>query len=54
MRAADQALVLQRLAHHAGVDDRQAVVGEADGAGFAQVGHLGQLLALHAAGDRGA
>ena len=52
-RAAAEALVLERAAHHPGAADRQAVVGEADRAGFAQFDHLGQLLALHAAGDGG-
>ena len=33
--------------------DRLAVVGEAERAGVAQLGHLGQLLALEAARDRG-
>ena len=33
--------------------DRQPVVAEADRAGVAQLRHLGQLLAPHAAGDRG-
>ena len=33
--------------------DRQAVVGEADRAGFAQRDHLGQLLAPHPDRDRG-
>ena len=46
-------LVLQRLAQHPGADDRPAVVGEARGALLAQLGHLGQLRAVHAAGDRG-
>ena len=36
-----------------GAADRQAVVAEAERAGLAQLGHLGQLLALHALGDRG-
>ena len=52
-RAAAEPLVLEGAQHHPGADDRQAVVGEAEGAGFAQFDHLGQLLALHAAGDRG-
>ena len=52
-RAAAEALVLERPAQHPGAADRQAVVGEAERAGLAQLGHLGQLLALHAARDRG-
>ena len=51
--AAAQALVLQRLAQHARARDRLAVVGEAERALCAQLGHLGQLLAPQAAGDRG-
>ena len=46
--AAAEVLVLEGAAHHPGDRDRQAVVGEADRAGFAQFDHLGQLLALHA------
>ena len=45
--AAAEALVLEGAAHDAGAADRQAVVGEADRAGFAQFDHLGQLLAPH-------
>ena len=41
-----QPLVLERLAQHPGRDDRLAVVGEAERAGVAQLGHLGQLLAV--------
>ena len=48
-RAAAEALVLEGAAQHAGAADRQAVVAEADRAGVAQRGHLGQLLALHSA-----
>ena len=51
--AAAEPLVLERAAHHPGAGDRQPVVGEADRAGLAQLDHLGQLLALHAAGDGG-
>ena len=40
-----QPLVLERLAQHPGRGDRLAVVGEAERAGVAQRGHLGQLLA---------
>jgi hypothetical protein len=50
---AGQALVLQRLAHHPGRDDRLAVVGEGDGALVAQLGHLGELLAAQSLRDRG-
>ena len=46
--AAAQALVLQRLAQHPGALHRPAVVGEAERALLAQLGHLGQLLALQA------
>ena len=46
--AAAQALVLQRLAQHAGALDGLAVVGEAERALLAQLRHLGQLLALRA------
>ena len=49
---AAQPLVLERLAQHAGRDDRLAVVGEAERARIAQLRHLGQLLAAQAAGDR--
>jgi hypothetical protein len=48
-----QALVLQRLAHHAGRAHRQAVVGEARGARLRQLSHLGQALALLTHGDGG-
>ena len=50
--AAAQALVLQRLAQHARALHGPAVVGEAEGARFAQLRHLGQLLALQASRDR--
>ncbi len=46
---AAEALVLERTAQHAGAAHRQAVVGEAGGARVAQLRHLGQLLAAHAA-----
>src|SRR6185295_19922882 len=52
-RAAAEALVLQRPAQKPGAADRQAVVAEAEGAGVAQGGHLGQLLASHALAHRG-
>ena len=51
--SAGERLVLERAAHHAGAPDRQAVVGEADGAGVGELGHVGELLAAHAAGDGG-
>ena len=51
-RPAGEALVLERLAQHPGRAHRQAVVGEAGGAGVGQLGHLGELLAALAAGDR--
>jgi hypothetical protein len=51
--AAAQALVLQRAAQHRGAVDRLAVVGEAERAGVAQRGHLGQRLAREPGGDRG-
>ncbi len=46
--AAAQPLVLQRTAQHRGADDGAPVVGEAERADGAQLGHLGQLLARHA------
>ena len=46
--AAAQALVLQRAAQHAGVGHRAPVVGEAGRADRAQLGHLGELAAVHA------
>ena len=46
-------LVLQRLAQDAGAVDGLAVVGEAERAALAQLGHLGQRLAVQAARDRG-
>jgi hypothetical protein len=51
--AAGDGVVLQRAAHHAGVGDRAAVVGEARGAGVGESAHLGQLRSLLAARDRG-
>ena len=51
--AIGQSLVLERLAQHAGPHHRKAIVGEADRPGVGQLGHLGQLLAALAAGDRG-
>jgi hypothetical protein len=50
--AAAQPLVLQRLAQHARADDGPAVVREAEGAERAQLGHLRELAALEADGDR--
>ena len=50
---AGERLVLERAAHDAGALDGQAVVGEADRSGVAQLGHVGELLAAHAARDRG-
>ena len=44
--AAAQPLVLQRAAQHPGAHDRAAVVGEAQRALLAQLGHLRQLAAL--------
>ena len=44
-RKADEALVLERLAKHAGAAHGQSVVGEADGAGVAQLDLIAQLLA---------
>ena len=52
-RATAEPLVLQRPAHDSGVGDRQAVIAEADRAGLAQLGHLGQLLSTHVAGHGG-
>jgi hypothetical protein len=52
-RPAAELLVLERPAKNAGAADRQAVVAEAERAGLADRGHLGQLCALHAPGDRG-
>ena len=49
---AAQPLVLQGLAQHPGRDDRLAVVGEAERAGVAQVGHLGQLVTAEPTRDR--
>ena len=46
-RAAAEPLVLERAAHDPGAADRQPVVAEAERAGLAQLGHLGQLLAPH-------
>jgi hypothetical protein len=46
-RAAAEALVLQCAPQQASAADRQAVVAEAESAGIAQRGHLGQLLPLH-------
>ncbi len=51
--AAAQALVLKCLAQHAGALDGAPVVGEAEGPLVGELGHLGELLALKAAGDRG-
>ena len=51
--AAAQALVLERLAQHAGALDGLAVVAEAERPLLAQLGHLGELLALQAARDGG-
>ena len=42
----------QRAAHHGGVGDRVAAVGEGDGAGLAQQAELGHLLAGEALGER--
>ena len=53
MIAADELLVLQRLAQQPGAVDGLAVVGEAERAGLAQLGHLGQRLAVQAGGDAG-
>ena len=50
---AAQPLVLQGLAQRAGAGDGTAVVGEPQRALLAQLGHLGQLLALQPARDRG-
>ena len=50
--AAAQALVLQREAQHPGARDRLAVVGEAQRALVAQLGHLGQLGPVQPARDR--
>ena len=50
---AAQALVLKRLAEHPGRDHRPAVVGEAERAGVAELGHLGELVAVQAPGYRG-
>ena len=46
-------LVLERLAHHPGGADGQAVVREAGGAHLGELGHLREPLALLADGDRG-
>ena len=46
-------LVLQRPAQESCADDRLAVVREAQRAGVSQLGHLGQLLAMQAAGHGG-
>jgi hypothetical protein len=51
--AAAQALVLQRALQHRGPMDGLAVVGEAERAGLAQLGHLGQRRAGEADRDRG-
>ena len=45
--------VLERAPHQPGRRDRAAVVGEGDRARVGELGHLGQLLAELAAGDRG-
>ena len=50
---ADELLVLQRLAQQPGAVHGLAVVGEAERAGLAQLGHLGQRLAVQAGGDAG-
>ena len=46
------ARVLERPPHHAGGHDRPAVVGDADAAGFLQLRHVGELLAVGPARDR--
>jgi hypothetical protein len=44
--------VLQRALQHLGVDQRHLGLAEAHAAGFGQLGHLGQHLALQAARER--
>ena len=52
-RQAGHLLVLEGAAHHAGVGHRIAVVAEAGGPGFGQLGLLGQLVAGLPHRDRG-